>query len=280
MQKIAVTSNDKFVYYDTKNNELIFDDKKNVKLENLESSELDKIIKISDKKEKNINRRIYQLQHDINIKEKMDNFNKKNIKLVDMKEKFMIYPADNERLFVAGKSGCGKSSIASLYMYEYKNKFPKNDILLYSPHDNDICYHKNKFIKQNLENIDEHIDLNDISNSLVIFDDMDNLLDKQQQKKSNIYLHNLLCNGRKYGISCMILAHSLMNYHETRTILNECQRIVFFTSGSKYHVSRFLKIYGGCDNETIKYIQNVKSRWVCFSYVPNYIITENELKIL
>lgn len=278
MQKIAVTTNDKFVYINN-NNDLVFDDKKNVKLENLQSSELDKIIKINDKNKKNINRRIHDLQNDVTIKEKMDNFNKKNIKLTDMQDKFMIYPADNERIFIAGKSGCGKSSITSLYMYEYNNKFPKNDILLYSPHDNDTCYKKNKFIKQNIENIEE-IDLNDVSNTLIVFDDMDNLVDKQKQKKVNAYIHNILCNGRKYGISCIILAHSLMNYHETRTILNECQRIVFFTSGSKYHVSRFLKIYGGCDNETIKYIQNVKSRWVCFSYVPSYIITENEVKIL
>jgi len=280
MHKIAVTSNDKFVYYDNKTNELKFDDKKNMKLENLHSYELDNIIKIRDKSRKNINRRLQEMKNDPLINDKMNNFNKKNIKLNDMKEKFMIYPAENERVFIAAKSGAGKSSIASLYMYEYKNKFPENDILLYSPHDNDTCYHKNNFIKQNLENIDEDIDLNHISNSLIVFDDMDNLIDKQHQKKVNAYIHNILCNGRKYGISCVILAHSLMNYHETRTILNECQRVVFFTSGSKYHTTRFLKIYGGCDNETIKYITNVKSRWVCFSYVPNYIITENEVKIL
>ena len=69
-----------------------------------------------------------------------------------------------------------------------------------------------------------------------------------------------------------------MDYKATRNLLNESNKVIFFNSGSNYHITRYLKTYCGLDPQTIKKITALKSRWTMISQsIPSYILHEHGL---
>lgn len=210
-----------------------------------------------------------------------------------LNETVSLLPSDTtpDRIYVAGASGVGKSCWSAMFVYEYHLKYPSNKIYMYSTHTNETAYSALPIEYQELKtllpvSISEGREVppptvQDFKNSLVIFDDVDNLQSKPSQEAVIGLQSDLLANGRKYGVSVMVVAHQLMNYKQTRNLLSECFRIVFFPQSSKYHVLRFLKIYAGLQKIDIDRIMNTKSRWICLqTLVPNIVISEHEVFIL
>lgn len=197
---------------------------------------------------------------------------------------FNILPSKlTERVFIAGASGSGKSTIASMYIHEYKIMFPKNNIYLLSTHDGEKAYdvHNVEQIKLDDDFLKKSLTLNYLSNSLVIFDDADNLQNKKIQSAINSLNSDLISNGRKYNIHVLSLAHQLMDYSRTRLLLIEANRVIFFLNSGKYHTQRYLKVYAGMDQKQIRTILNLKSRWVCLSTgIPNHYISQYEIGLL
>lgn len=193
-------------------------------------------------------------------------------------------PSDNERVFVAGKSGSGKSFWAALYAKEYKTKFPKRKVIIFTKHKKEKAYkivpHKEVIVTEN-ELVQEPIDITLLKDTLIIFDDCENLQDKKIGKNMRSLNTDLLTSGRKYNISVITLQHQLMEYKETRNLLNEANKVIFFNSGSAYHITRYLKVYAGLDPATIKKIIALKSRWTMISLsIPTYILHEHGLFII
>lgn len=280
MIPIAILQNSgKKIFLDTKNSKLEINDNKFLSFEDLDTDDLHRITK-QPRNLKNVENRyrlIQKCNSDNEMKNRLLDHNQKNFKLEDNTDRVIIYPLDNERIFIAGKSGCGKSSLAAIYMYEYKKRFPNNLIILYTSHQDEKAY-------QTIDHIvsDNYtLTVEELQNCLIVFDDVDNVIDKKLQKEIQAFQNNLMANGRKYNISIVQLGHTLMNYKETRQTLIEATRVIFFPQGSAYHSQRYLKIYGGLSNDKIKKIMNLPTRWVCFSnQLPNYIITENSVNIL
>ena len=197
---------------------------------------------------------------------------------------FIIRPTkETERIYIAGRSGCGKSSLASMYAREYREMFPKNKMYIISTHHDEKAYEHFEMSQLTLDDtfVEEPPTLDDLANSLVIFDDCDNLTDKKLQDAVKRVNSNLIANGRKYGTHVLTLAHQLMDYSRTRHLLIEANRVVFFLGGSAYHNKRFLKEYAGMDKNQSQKILGLRSRWVCLGLtMPNYFISENEVSLL
>jgi len=191
-----------------------------------------------------------------------------------------------DRIFVAGASGVGKSTWASMFILEYHLKNPENKIFMYSTHQAEHAYSALPIEYQPLESIlpeakDGVPTVVDYTNALVVFDDTDNIRDKKTQVAITGLQSDLLANGRKYGVSVLILAHQLMDFQRTRVVLNECPRIVFFPSGAKYHIQRFLKVYAGLTKSDIDRILSTSSRWICLqTSIPNIVIAEHDVFVL
>lgn len=216
------------------------------------------------------------------ISQKINNKLKKEFELTC--GTMIMLPSENtERIFVAGMSGSGKSTIAVLYAREYHCMFPKREIIIFTRHKGEEKY---KLIKHREVAFDNELLLNPIditllSNSLCIFDDCDNIPDKNVNKNLRLLNNDLITNGRKYNIHVLTLQHQLMNYQETRNILNEANKVVFFKSSSKYHVNRYLKIYAGLDKEQIHKIMSLPSRWICLAnQIPSYVLHEHGIFLL
>ena len=216
------------------------------------------------------------------IADKYKNICKNSLKLDS--GKFVIMPSKtSERVFIAGASGVGKSCLTSMYMNEYKQIYPSRQIYLFTTHEDEKAY-KHHNINQILldDNFGiEKYNLKDLENSLVVFDDCDNLQNSKIANKITLLNNDLISNGRKYQIHVITLSHQLMDYKRTRLLLTEANKVVFFLGSGKYHINRYLRVYCGFDNEQIKRILKLRSRWVCLSFtIPNYFISEHEIGIL
>jgi Cdc6-like AAA superfamily ATPase len=201
-------------------------------------------------------------------------------------EKVLFVPSkETERVFIAGRSGMGKSTIAKNYMIQYKEMYPDNEIFLISRHEEDSVYdsviNDLSHIVVNGQLLDYEIELKDLTNSLVIFDDVDNLQDAKVSKKVHQLVDDLISNGRKYGIYVLYLGHQLSNYSKTRNIINEANKVFFFPGTSTYHVREFLQKKVGLEKGPIKKIMDLKSRWVCLNIMMPYnVIHENGVFII
>lgn len=197
---------------------------------------------------------------------------------------------ETERVYIAGKSGSGKSTLAAMYMREYKDMFPKRRVILISRHSGEKTYDKIEHVAIPIEAFNpgkvedeeyEPLDLPDIKDSLVVFDDTDNIQDKKISQAVLKLNEDIISNGRKYNIHVLTLAHQLMDYKRTRNQLNEANRIVFFNTGSTYHIEQFLTKYAGLAKDVIKRIKCLPSRWTMISMGhPMYILHEHGIFIV
>lgn len=198
--------------------------------------------------------------------------------------KMQVLPSkETERVFVAGKSGSGKSYFTAFYMREYLEMFPDREVYLFSTHEGEKAYEKIDHTAIPLDEgfVENPPALEDLKDSLCVFDDCDNLQDKKISKACDKLNADLVCNGRKHGIHVVTLAHQLMEYQRTRGQLNEANRIVFFPQGSQYHNQRFLKVYAGLGGDWVKRILAEKSRWICLdTRVPTSYVTENAVVVI
>lgn len=209
--------------------------------------------------------------------------------------KMIVLPSrEPERVFVAGKSGAGKSFFTASYMREYSEMFPNRRIFLFSTHSEEKAYSSieheaipldEQFIQNppTLEQLGGSLDdEGGPAGSLCVFDDCDNLQDKRfMQKAVDAVNADLISNGRKYNIHVVSLNHQLMEHSRTRNQLNEANRVVFFPQGSPYHNQRYLKVYAGLDGKWVKKILEERSRWICLDLrVPISYVTENAVVII
>lgn len=190
---------------------------------------------------------------------------------------------ETERVFIAGKSGSGKSTLAALYMFEYLNMFPGRKVVLISRHKNEKAYQHIPHMEIPLELFakvkDDNtvpMDLDDLKDSLVVFDDTDNLQDKDIDMAIRKLNGDIISNGRKYNIHCVTLSHQIMNWQKTRDLLMEANKVYIFPGGNAHHIKTFLQKHAGLDAKDIKKIMELKSRWAMLSMgVPQYIVHEH-----
>ena len=198
--------------------------------------------------------------------------------------KMVVLPSkETERVFVAGKSGAGKSCFSASYIREYQDMFPDRKVFLFSTHDGERAYEQLEHAAIVLDAgfVENPPTLDDLKNSLCVFDDCDALQDKKLLAAVDALNLDLINNGRKYGISVVTLAHQLMEYKRTRGQLNEANRVVFFPQGSAYHNQRFLKVYAGLNTEWVKKILAERSRWVCLDLrIPQSYVTESAVVVI
>lgn len=171
------------------------------------------------------------------------------------------------RIYIAGPTGSGKSTFASMIMREYKKMYPGNDIMLFSNEMKDPVIDEHKPVRILLDDslIDNPIQKEELENSLCVFDDIDAMTDKDIELAVEILRDNLLKEGRKHNIFVICTAHQLTNYRKTRNILNDCDSIVFFPKSNVSGIKHYLKTYGGLSKRQIEEILALPSRWVCYN---------------
>ena len=213
------------------------------------------------------------------------------------KGKFMTLPDANmvkndirtEKVYVAGSSGSGKSFYISKWLKLFLKKKRKDmPVYIFSTIDYDRSL--DDIFADNIIRLEIDIGLitspihpSELSDSIVIFDDSDNIPDARVRKTVQNLRSQILECGRHYGITMLNTSHQLLNYMMTRTLLLESTQVVFFprSSAGTKHIKAYLTNYGGLDKEQISKILKLNSRWVAHMRCYNpYIISEKEIYML
>ncbi len=202
----------------------------------------------------------------------------------ELKGKFELYPNTSklrECIYISGPSGAGKTHFAIQYMKKYSQVYPGNKIVMFSnkPMDEPAPQHLHMKVTDNLfqNSIDTY------SKSLIIFDDVENIVSgKELKNKLMNLLEEMLNVGRSKQISVIIISHVMMNYRFTKNIILECNKVVMFPkSGSRHQYVNFMKTYLGFDSKQIDKILGTKSRWLVLDKeCPLTTLTADTLRVL
>lgn len=182
-------------------------------------------------------------------------------------EKTIDDSQEREVIYVSGMSGAGKSWFCREYIKQYKKKFPKRSVYVFSALDKCDTLDKLKYLKRikikNQEFINRSIDIEDLRESLCLFDDCDTITDRQVRNKVFQIQDNINQTGRHCKVTCLVTSHNATSGNLTRVTLNEATTIVLYPkcSGNKtlYYLS---DQYLGLDKEETKDLKKIQGRFV------------------
>lgn len=213
-----------------------------------------------------------------------------NLKINDKKEReIMIKDADIEPIinpnverqvfYVSGMSGSGKSTYVNKIINSYTKFFKNNKVYLFSNKEEDESYTNKNIIRVKLDEelIHEPIELDEIKNSMVIFDDIEGVPNKKIMNELDRLRDVILQQGRSYKVYFCYVSHLANNYKQTRTILNECHSITIFPAmTTTYSLKYLLEKYFGFGKDDIKKLLSLESRWITIFKLPClFVLHEN-----
>lgn len=203
----------------------------------------------------------------------------KNDLYLDVGKMIPLPNRDNWQVIYAGApSDSGKSYLCSTIIQEFQKMFPERDFFVFSKVDSDEVIDKlnPKRIKINQEIIDDPIQPEELANSIILLDDIDATNDGKLKKAITGIRDALIEHGRHHKVIILCTAHQLMNYKESRNLLNEATVVFIFPTQTPYHSKEYLKKYVGLDKKDIKNIMDLPSRWVgIYKTYPRLVLHEH-----
>jgi hypothetical protein len=190
---------------------------------------------------------------------------------------------ERECVLIVGKSGSGKSTFTRNYAEQYSKMFPDSNIYLFSKVNEDKALDDldNLIrIKMDRWTLEQHGALEAYSNSLVIFDDIDQMYNEYHKEQIKKFRNSILEEGRKLYIYCVVTTHQFPAKKEK--ILNiECRAIVLFPKYNKAEINEYLKNQLLLKKRKRDRILDTASRWIMFiNETPEYCITEKEIYLI
>ena len=222
-----------------------------------------------------------------NGKEEKDNLIKefRQLKIAN-DSKFQHIPdttKEREILYITGPSGSGKSTYTRKYLEQYKKKFKNRPIYLFSslPSDESLDKVQPKRIKLDETIHTDPIKVEELQESICIFDDIDVISDKKIREGVYVILNQVLEIGRHYKIHCVVTNHLPTNGKDTRRILNEAHTVTYFPHSAGGKIKYMLEEYVGLDKKQIAYVKRQNSRaCTIFKNYPQCYLLEHEIGLL
>lgn len=191
-----------------------------------------------------------------------------------------------EVVYIAGPSGSGKSTYASDYIKNFLSIFPEKDFFIFSrtsAHD-DPAFRGMKYRQVMIDEslITDPIDITKelTQGCIILFDDVNTILDDKIKKAVDNLMGDIMECGRKLGIYCVITNHLIIPNERrmARTVLNECTSLtVFPKSGATNQIKYALKTHFGYSIKQIESFLKTNSRWITFyKTYPQLILTQYE----
>lgn len=202
----------------------------------------------------------------------------------------------SERVLNAGRAGCGKSTTVAIYSLNYLDTHPGNKVVIFCrtsddpafdhvPH-REVAFDRETLEEQGKSEEDllteiQSLSLDELSNSLVVMDDMDNIPSKKLRTAAHLLMNDIMANGRKKNISIIYCSHLLLNYGQTRIALNEANKVFMYPGAGLRQIESFLKVYASMKQRDIEKITKLDSRWIMLSMnTPRYIVHEKGILLL
>ncbi len=168
------------------------------------------------------------------------------------------------RFLISGTTLCGKSFFTSMIIRSYKKQYKDNDVIIFSNLESDPVLDRYKPTRIELSDdlIEDPIELEELHDSLVIFDDIDSLVNKNVRKAVHELRDQIFSTGRHHQIACITTSQLLLKGHESKGSLENTNLVVLFPVASRSQVFSFLKDKMHFDKTIMDKICKLKSRWV------------------
>ena len=199
-------------------------------------------------------------------------FTDKTTKVFPLPQKY------SERLYVPAPSGSGKSTWVGMYLKMLRIQYPKRRIVIFSRVDEDKPL--DRFSNLERVDLDDFVkgvpQVEEFQNEILIFDDIDTILDRAIVKVLRQFRDDVLEVGRHFKITCISTSHIITNFMATRTLINEANAVVVFPKGGSFgQIRGFLDRYMGFDRSLIDELRLLPTRWIYIhKEYPQYIIHE------
>lgn len=194
--------------------------------------------------------------------------------------------------YIAGASGSGKSFIAKQLGENYIRMYPNREIYVISKLDEDDTLDSMDLPKSKMPIrldysgwVENPPNINQFSNSMIIFDDVDTIEGKEG-KAVRTFMDDIAIMGRKHhneqgNITMLFLTHYITNYKKTRLMLNEASHYVIYPQATSAHsLSYLLKTHIGMERDDIKKLKKL-GRWCCIGKnYPQYLISSQYAEVL
>lgn len=216
----------------------------------------------------------------------------KDFEELDLKDDFQFQQIPNQNrerdvLYISGKSGSGKSYYALQFLKQYKKLYPKRPIYLFSYLDQDDTLDEFKQLKRidiyHKEFLTEEMQIDELKESCVIFDDIDNIEEKKLKLKVFSLLSKLLTMGRHSKTTVLFCNHEPNDRDKTKSILSECDTLTIFPRNlGKRKMKYLLENYFGLDKTEIEKLSKLDSRWVTIykTTYPNVVMSQTSIYTL
>ncbi len=121
--------------------------------------------------------------------------------------KFQLIPnekTERETLYITGPFGSGESTFVRKYLEQYKKLFKDREIYLFSslPDDESLDDIEPKRIRLDSSIYEDPLSIEEFANSVIIFDHIDVLSNKQIRNAVYDLLSQVLEIGRRFKITC------------------------------------------------------------------------------
>ena len=148
----------------------------------------------------------------------------------------MDYNKSNQvdTIYITGQTGCGKSSFIRNYCINFKMKYPKAKIYLFSSKKEDRALDDLKIERMRIDEdiLENPFTLKELSAKskpcLAIFDDIEDFESKKINKEIERFRNEVMRNGRSYGIFCVMVHHDPCDYNATKSMIFEASKFVIF----------------------------------------------------
>jgi hypothetical protein len=218
-----------------------------------------------------------------------------------------------ELVYVPGVAGSGKSRFTAAYVQGYHWLFPKNRIYLISEKDSDEALDDMGLVTriplEELRPTEEeetepsalakalggggatkrrakrmtYVDHTQFANSLILFDDIDSIMDKELMKGVHALARSVIHVGHSAHICCVFTSHEHLGGHLTREIIKAAHRICFFPRRNASEITVFFDTYlRGFRRNVLPMVLSAHEErdtwWCCFyRHSPSHLLTQRHI---
>jgi DNA replication protein DnaC len=203
----------------------------------------------------------------------------------DSKPDLIFSPNPNvaDRIYISGATGSGKTTLIVKYLNLLLKICPNKRILVFSDvaleSDNLLGGIKHTRVKLDMSIVENPITMQELAGSLVICDDIDSITNPKVKNAVFSMIDSICKQGSsKEKITLIITNHEFSDYQRTRSILTNCNFIVWFSGATKldYSLSKI-----GMSKDEIRIVRALDSRYICLhKNAPRYIVHEKGCYLL
>lgn len=187
----------------------------------------------------------------------------------------MLIPIPNinkrECYYISGCAGSGKSRFTAMYIRQWRKIFPEGMVYLFSDKEYDPAYDNIDLERVNIRDLvknPQSINELNFNNALVIFDDIDTIMDPKMSKIVYGLQKKVLELCRQYNTYNININHLSNEGYKTKIFFNECDKYVFFPGfGNEQQLDYFLSKSIGLYKRAKEKIQSLEG-WVIYSQRP------------